>query len=246
MPLKISVSRHVTTCSLTGVPNSQKTCCLLEQGTWRWRQLLLLQRPYFSMTDVSTSRRKAEYKLTAAEHWQTGFLLTRNCPVTWPVNTILWRQSSTTRAMISTETLCVYPFPHLLAQTDITSITTYNTDRYTDTVSLDSFLQTTAICCNCHKLINHTLKNQQIYRRYNNCQCRYVCCYYLHTLNHFLFRRQHEHVPERELEGTVTRPVEANHRSRNPNWERDPFQHIWTRSIWRILPGNSVEGIPTK
>jgi len=63
--------------------------------------------------------------------------------------------------MISAETLCVYPFLQLLVQIDIISVTTYNTDRNTDTVSLDCFLQTTAICRNCHKLISHTLKNNR-------------------------------------------------------------------------------------
>jgi len=38
----------------------------------------------------------------------------------------------------------------------------------------------------------------------------YVYSYYLQMLNHFLFRRQHEHGPERELEGSGTRPGAAN------------------------------------
>ena len=71
----------------------------------------------------------------------------------------------------------------------------------------------------------------------------YVCSYYLNTLKLFLFRRQHEHVPERELEGTGTRPGAANRRTRKRYREECPYQHIWTRSVWRELPGNSVEHI---
>jgi hypothetical protein len=66
-----------------------------------------------------------------------------------PVNTILRRQSSTTQVMRSTEIRCVCPFLYILAQIDIKSITTYNLDRNTRTVYLDSLLQTIVICRNC-------------------------------------------------------------------------------------------------
>ena len=65
-------------------------------------------------------------------------------------------------------------------------------------------------------------------------------------MNHFLFRRQHEHVPERELEGTGTRTGEANRRSRKPNREEGPYQLVWSRSIWWSLSANSVEGTTYK
>jgi len=63
--------------------------------------------------------------------------------------------------MISTDTHLVYPFLYILPETDITSISAYNTDRNTGTAHLDCFLQTTAICRNCHKLISLALKEKE-------------------------------------------------------------------------------------
>ena len=65
-------------------------------------------------------------------------------------------------------------------------------------------------------------------------------------LNHFLFRRQHELVPERELEGSGTRPGAASRRSPRPSPAHTSNRHIWTRSVWRSIPGNSIEGITYK